>query len=236
MSFVYKYRYVIGTTLLAGVLVGVWLTTKGKGVRGSRLKNPMPKKILFVGDSVTAILDKNGRAITSTYPNYVIKGLQGKNISVDVVAKGGEATSWMKKELEKKLAQQKYDRVYVYGGINDAWNNSIKPETTLKNIEDMIDIINKNGGDAFIIQGYNPVGFMDYNKMPITRYQTSKSDNIPLIKEYQQYQIDLGKLNKSRNDFVLLDKFELGQRTGDGIHPTTEGQKMIADFILKTIR
>lgn len=237
MSFIYRYRYAIGTTLLLGVVATVWIiTAKGKGRQSVKLKNPKPKSILFVGDSVTAIKDyRTGNAIKSTYPNIIKSQLESKGIKVDVLAKGGETTLWMRKELESLLRTNKYDRVYVYGGINDAWNNSIKPQTTLGNISAMIDLIKANGGDAFVFQGYNPVGFMDYNKMPVTRYQSSKADNIPLIKEYQQYQFDLGKLQKSRNDFTLVGMVNLGSRTGDGIHPNTEGQKMLADALLKTI-
>lgn len=237
MSIFYKYRYVIGATLLIALIgLGFVLTSKAKGVKSVKLKNPKPKKLLFVGDSVTAIKNyKTGGAIKSTYPNIVKSQLEPKGIKVDVLAKGGETTLWMKKELDNLLNNNKYDRVYIYGGINDAWNNSIKPQTTLDNIIAMVNAIKRNGGDAFVLQGYNPVGFMDYNKMPVTKYQSSKADNIPLIKEYEQYQFDLGKLQKTNKDFTLVPMVDLGSRTGDGIHPNNEGQQMLAEAILKTL-
>jgi len=237
MSGFYKHRYLIGATLLLGIVATAYvIANKNKLRRSSKLKNPNPKKILFVGDSVTAVKDyRSGKAITSTYPNMVRTALEPKGITVDVLAKGGETTIWMRRELENLLKSNKYDRVYIYGGINDAWNNSIKPQTTLDNVGAMIDMIKGNGGDAYIISGYKPQGFMDYNKMPVTRYQNSKTDNIPLINEYIAYQNNLATMQKQRGDFNLIAPVDLGTRTGDGIHPNGEGHRMLADAVLKTI-
>jgi len=237
LSFLYKYRYWIGATLIVALTTTAILiiskSSKGKSVK---VKNKSPKKILFVGDSVTAVKDyRSGKAITSTYPNFVRSALQPKGISVDVVAKGGETTRWMLDNLRTQLQNNKYDRIYLYGGINDAWNNSVKPQTTLDNVGAIIDLGNQNGSDVYIIQGYEPSGFMDINKIPVTRYQKSKEDNLPLIKEYEQYQTELERMQKDRKDFTLIPKVNLGSRTGDGIHPNGEGQRMIADAVLKTI-
>jgi lysophospholipase L1-like esterase len=201
--------------------------SKGKNV----LKNPSPKKILFVGDSISAIKDSKGNSITSTYPNYVKNELAKNNIAVDVLAKGGQPTSWMVQNLPTML-KNKYDRVYIYGGVNDAWNSSIKPNVPFENIQKMVDMINQSGADAFVIIGYEPYGFMDYTKMPVTIYQKSKEDNIPLIKEYANFQV---QLPKTIQNATFIPKINLGSRTGDGIHPNQEGQKMIAQTILKSI-
>lgn len=229
-SFISRNKYIIGS-VLALAIIG-FVIYKVRGIAKPKLKNTKPKKILFVGDSVTAVKDyRTGGAITSTYPNYVKNSLAPLGISVDVLAKGGEPTSWMVQNLPAML-QNKYDRVYIYGGINDAWNSSIKPNVPLENLQKMVDMINQSGADAFIITGYEPYGFMDYQKMPVTRYQKDKTDNIPLIKEYADYQVQIPKTIKNA---TILPKFNLGNRTGDGIHPNGEGQKMIAEIIKKTI-
>lgn len=237
MSFAYKYRYWIGTAILVGIISVYFIASRRKGLgRGAKVKNANPKKILFVGDSVTAIKDyRTGKPITSTYPNFVKQQLEPKGIKVDVLAKGGETTKWMLENLPIQLASSKYDRIYVYGGINDAWNNSITPEKTMQNVNAIIDAIKQSGADAFIIQGYEPIGFMDYKKMPVTRYQKANTDNIPLINEYIAYQDSLSKLQSQRRDFNLIPKVDLGSRTGDGIHPNGEGQRLLADAILKSI-
>jgi lysophospholipase L1-like esterase len=220
--------YVVGGLALAIIGFAVYkVIAIGRGV----IKNPNPKKILFVGDSISAIKDSNGNNITSTYPNYVKNELSKRNISVDVLAKGGQPTSWMLQNLPTML-QNKYDRVYIYGGVNDAWNSSIKPNVPIENIQKMVNMITQSGADAFVIVGYEPYGFMDYTKMPVTRYQNSKEDNIPLIKEYADFQVQLPKLVKNA---TFIPKINLGNKTSDGIHPNQEGQKMIASTIIKTI-
>lgn len=226
-SWIFRNRFLIGGVLSVAI-VGFFLSRAlGRAV----LKNPKPKKILFVGDSITAVKDSKGNNITSTYPNYVKNELALNNISVDVLAKGGQPTSWMLQNLPTML-QNKYDRVYIYGGVNDAWNSSIKPNVPFENIQKMVDLINQSGADAFIIIGYEPYGFMDYQKMPVTIYQKSKEDNIPLIKEYADFQVQLPKTIKNA---TFIPKFSLGNRTSDGIHPNAEGQKMIAQTILKSV-
>lgn len=230
-SFIGRNKYIIGSILAISVIGFVVYKVVAMGKGKAKLKNSNPKKILFVGDSITAIKDANGNSITSTYPNYVKKDLAPNNISVDVLAKGGQPTSWMINNLPTML-QNKYDRVYIYGGVNDAWNSSIKPNVPLENIQKMVDLINQSGADAFVITGYEPYGFMDYTKMPVTRYQKDKTDNIPLIKEYADFQVAIPKTIKNA---TILPKFNLGNRTGDGIHPNAEGQRMIAEIIKKTI-
>lgn len=226
-SWIFRNRFLIGGVLSIAI-VGFFLSRAlGRAV----LKNPKPKKILFIGDSITAVKDSKGNSITSTYPNYVKSELAQNNISVDVLAKGGQPTSWMLQNLPTML-QNKYDRVYIYGGVNDAWNSSIKPNVPFENIQKMVDLINQSGADAFVIIGYEPYGFMDYQKMPVTIYQKSKEDNIPLIKEYADFQIRLPKIVKNA---TFIPKFNLGNRTSDGIHPNGEGQKMIAQIIIKTV-
>jgi lysophospholipase L1-like esterase len=228
-SFIGRNKYIIGSVIAFSVIG--FLVYKVFGTGKAKLKKPNPKKILFVGDSISAIKDSNGNSITSTYPNYVKQALTPLGVSVDVLAKGGQPTSWMVQNLPTTL-QNKFDRVYIYGGVNDAWNSSIKPNVPLENIQKMIDMINQSGADAFVITGYEPYGFMDYIKMPITRYQNDKKDNIPLIKEYADFQVAIPKIIKNA---TIIPKFNLGNRTGDGIHPNAEGQKMIAEIIKKTI-
>ena len=68
--------------------------------------------------------------------------------------------------------------------------------------------------------------------MPVTIYQKGKEDNIPLIEEYTSFQNQLPTRIKNAN---FISKINLGDKTNDGIHPNTEGQKIVAQNILKTI-
>jgi len=185
-----------------------------------------PKKILFVGDSLTAI-EYNGRS-TNNYPNLIRR--KRPDLTIDVLAKGGMTTKWMLTNLPNKLFN-KYDRVYIYGGVNDAFNN-VPYESVQSNLQKMIDMIRDSGAEAYVVMGYEPSGFMDWKKMPTTRYVTKKEDYIPLVARY----VELQKRFSALRNATLVDKFQLSSSmTGDGTHPNGKGQELIAEKILKTI-
>jgi lysophospholipase L1-like esterase len=217
MSFFQKYKwYILGGLGLVGLGV---LTAMATSV--SRLKNRKPKKILFVGDSISTG--------SSTYPAKIQK--QRSDLDIDVLSKGGMRTSWMLDNLKDKLASNKYDRVYIYGGVNDMFS-SVKIDDALSNIQQMVNMINENGADAFVIQGYVIDGFMDLSKFSPSKYVPEVSGFIPLIERYREYQSRIPKTIKNAH---FVKPINLGDRTGDGIHPSGTGQQIIADEILKTI-
>lgn len=202
-------------------------------------KKSMNKKInnvLFIGDSITAIWDYvHSTNIKWTYPTYLKELLtqKGKSINIDVLARGGQQTSWMVNYFN--LYNKPVDRVYFYGGINDAFSNR-HPIDILKNVNKIIDQAKKLGAEVYIITGYKPLpDFMDYNKMPTTIYVTRRADYIPLIQNYIDYQKSLKDLYNQRRDFTLIPEFDLKNYTSDGIHPNVAGAKIIANEILKTL-
>lgn len=177
-----------------------------------------PKKILFVGDSLTE----------NTYPSLIRR--KRPDLTIDVLAKGGMTTKWMLTNLPSKLFNN-YDRVYIYGGVNDAFNN-VPYESVQSNLQNMIDMVRESGADAYVILGYEPSGFMDWKKMPTTRYVTKKEGFIPLIDRY----VELQKRFKGLKNATFVDKFQLSPSlTSDGIHPNGKGQELISEKILKTI-
>lgn len=209
-----------------GAFAGVYyLSKRGKSGSGnnSKLKTKSPKNILFVGDSITAA--------PYSYANLIKKN--NPDLSVDVLAKGGMPTKWMRDNLPQQLSGRKYDRIYIYGGVNDAWNDSIKPETTFGNLQAMVDMGNEHGADVFIITGYEPKGFMDYTKMPVTKYQKSKEDNIPLIDKYKNYQ---NNIPSNIQNASIVPKIDIAGMTADGIHPSSNGMKVIESVIIKGIK
>ena len=196
-----------------------------------RIKNKNPKRILFVGDSQTAIISPSGNPIFYTYPNLVKEKLKDKGIFIDVIALQGKQISWMKDELKKKLQSNKYDRVYIYGGGNDVVSG-ISNDVVIKNIQDMVDLSIKNGADAFVNLGYRIDNFSDINKMPLSQYVTKKEDWIPLIKRRKKLQ-DL--LPKSINNANFVPIYDLNGLTSDGIHPNANGHRIVAQKIIDTI-
>lgn len=203
----------------------------------SQIKNKIPKKILFIGDSHTAIKKKNGTPLSYTYPAILKKELEPKGYTIDVLALGGMTTKWMLDNLPAQLKNNKYDRVYIYGGTNDASNSSIKLETALSNIQKMVDLSIENGADPFVIIGYKVEGeqgkLMNWKIMSIKGTLLKKQEEwIPYIERYQKLQKDIPQTIKNAN---FIPTYDLQGKTGDGIHASAEGQKVVADIIKQSL-
>ena len=151
-----------------------------------RLKNKKARKILFVGDSQTAIRTDGGDTISYTYPNLVKAQLESQGYTIDVLALGGKQTSWMKENLPNQLAQKRYDRVYIYGGGNDV-SSAKSVDSVVANIQEMVNMANNNGADAFVTLGYRIDNFADPYKMPKTIYVTHLNNGCRLSKRESNY-------------------------------------------------
>jgi lysophospholipase L1-like esterase len=205
--------------------------SSGKKVR---IKNKNPEKILIVGDSQSATKTANGGDITFTYPNLLRKQFSGK--SFDVLALQGKTTAWMLSNLPDKLKGKKYDRVYIYGGGNDATNSSITTDKIISNIQRMVNLARENGADVFVNLGYKIEGtsgkFGNYNIMPITPYIKDRTQWIPIVERRKLVQKRLSKEIKGAN---LISIYDLKQNTTDGIHPNAQGHKLVAQAYTKTL-
>jgi lysophospholipase L1-like esterase len=188
--------------------------------------------VLFVGDSITAI-EYNGQPVTSTYPNIIRKELEPKGVKVDVLAIGGKRTDWMLENLIEKLKTNNYDRVYIYGGVNDMFSSTTIKQA-LQNIQKMVDLIKSKGGEPFVITGYDTRIFMDENKLVPTKYVPTKAGMIKLKNRYIEFQDSIGSTIKNA---TIIPKFNISSKyTSDAIHPTGTGQKMIAENLLQDLR
>ena len=220
---------VIGAIISLIVIVVTYIIIK----RG-KLKNKNPKKILIVGDSQSAIETENGKKITFTYPNILKKILEPEGYKIDVLALVGKQTEWMLKNLPAQLQKQKYDRIYIYGGGNDTSNSSVSIEnTTIPNIQKMVDMANSSGADVFVNLGYRIDNFSDYNKMPLTPYIKDKKQWIPLIERRKKLQ---KLIPQSIKNASFIPVYDLNGLTNDGIHPTAAGHKIVAQVFLKSIK
>lgn len=218
--------------ILISIGIIVFLVLK-KGTPTKNLKNKFPKKILFVGDSQSAIKTADGNDISFTYPRLIKNTLEPKGYEIDVLALGGMTTKWMKDNLPTQLAKKKYDRIYILGGGNDASNKSIALSTTLNNFQEMVNAGQSSGADVFVMLGYRIDNFSDYRKMPLTIYLKKQEDWIPYIERRKEIQSSLP--NKLVNVTGFVPAYDLKGMTNDGIHPTAAGHKIIADVMLKHI-
>lgn len=191
------------------------------------LKNKNPKKLLFIGDSLTDI-DYNGKP-TYTYPMKIQQ--KRPDLQVDVLAKGGERTKWMLDNLPNQLKGKKYDRVYIFGGLNDAYSQ-VTVDTAIRNNQSMVDLINQAGADAFIILGYNIDGIQTLDRIKPTRYVTTVEAFIPLIAKYKEFQKRLPNEIKNANFVPIIN---VDGMTTDGTHITGKAHDIFADKIIQTI-
>ena len=175
------------------------------------------ENVLFVGDSITAP--------SYAYP-YIIAKLK-PNIKVDVLALGAKQTKWMLENLPTQLSLKQYDRVYIYGGINDMFSQ-INIDKAISNVQKMVDLCISNGATPYIIIGYDPDTDMDYRKMPLTIYLTNKAEYIPMIAKYKEYQT---KLPTSIKNAKFVGVFNIGV-LGDGFHPSSAQYRKIAKIII----
>jgi lysophospholipase L1-like esterase len=200
------------------------------------VKNRNLKTILIVGDSQSAIKNAQGGNITYTYPNILREKLKNQGVTIDVLALGGKTTKWMLQNLPAQLDKKKYDRVIIYGGGNDTSNASIPLDTTISNIQKMVDLSRENGADAFVNLGYKVEGkFGDINILPVGRPANllkKKEDWIP----YVQKRKDLQKLIPEKiTNATFIPVYDLESKTTDGIHPTSAGHKIVAEKIYDSI-
>jgi lysophospholipase L1-like esterase len=193
------------------------ITPKSEQTKGNADSLKDGESVLFVGDSITAG--------TYNYPAQIAK--LKPNIKVDILAIGGKQTSWMLQNLPSQLAQKKYDKVYIYGGTNDIFSQ-ISITKALSNVQKMVDLINAAGSKAYVIIGYANSN-MDYSKMPTTVYVFSKSDYIPMIAKYKEYQDQIPITIKNAK---FVGVFDIGTLS-DGFHPSAAQAKKIANIILQ---
>ena len=199
----------------------------GSGSTAPPLESNTTEKILFVGDSISAIQTPTGETVSWTYPAQVKKSLP--NAIVDVLAIGGKQTSWMLQNLPNQLATTKYNRVYIYGGVNDIFSQ-IPIRTVLSNVQKMVDLVVATGANAYVIIGYSTQN-MDYTKMPMTRYISSKTDYIPMIQKYKEYQ---EAIPTTIQNAKFIGIFDIGT-LGDGFHPTGTQPRQIANIIINAL-
>ena len=224
----YKWWIIGGLTLTAISITTAYIIhqkRKTGGKSNSKLKNPNPKKVLILGDSMS--VDVNG-----AYARIVKDALKQKDIETDILAKSGAQTTWMVDNLKNQLMTNKYDRIYFFGGINDAFALRNVDEI-LGRVQNIVDLGNENGADVFVVKGYVIDNMCTQEKLKPTKYITTKEAFIPLVQRYKEYRAKLNEDNIKNAQWV--EQFDLQGNTSDGTHPNGTGYKMIAEAILKTI-
>lgn len=172
--------------------------------------------ILIIGDS------------HSVDAGFTYSSLLKKNFeNVVIGAVGGKRTSWMKTELSKQLSNQKFDKVIIWGGANDMFSN-VSISEALSNIQQMVDMVNSQGGTAYVIIGFNQTIFSVKGKFKGTKYATPEQ----MDKMREKY-IDFQKqLPSSISNAIIIPVFEIdNSHTSDNAHGNSTAHIKIYQII-----
>ncbi len=178
------------------------------------------KKILFFGDSLTA---GYGLELGQAFPSVIQQKIDSLGLNYTVINAGlsGETTASGKNRLDWVL-EDDMDIVIIELGANDGLRG-VPISETKTNLQEMIDQVQEDLPNAKIILAgmkIPPNMGPEYTSQFENLFPTlAKQENIALI------------------PFLLEDVAgipELNQ--GDGIHPTVEGQKLVAKNVWKVLK
>lgn len=178
------------------------------------------KTILFLGDSLTA---GYGLSADQAFPALAESMLKKKGKEVKIINGGisGETTAGGLARIDWVLKKQKIDILFLELGGNDGLRGLPVTETE-KNLQAIIDKVKAGNSQVKIVLAgmmVPPNMGEDYSK------------------KFEKVFINLAAKNKCTRIPFLLDGVggieKLNQ--ADGIHPTAEGHRIIANTVVKTL-
>ena len=178
--------------------------------------------VMFVGDSL------------SSGPGYTWNYLLEKDHpewDVTHVSKSGMKTSWMLNNMLPKLKEKKYDKVFIWGGGNDAFSKD-SLDNTVSNIQSMVDAVVNQGGQAYVFIGYDAKSVMSDEKLKPTIYCDK-----PCMLKSRDRTIELQEkvVNGIKNATIIPAVVGDPSWTSDGIHPNGSAHKLFKDQVEKYI-
>jgi acyl-CoA thioesterase-1 len=175
------------------------------------------KTVLFFGDSLTAGYGLEDPA-SDAYPSVIQEEIKKVNLPYTVVNAGnsGETSAGGRGHIDWVL-KQKVDVFVLELGANDGLRGVAVSETT-RNLQAIIDRVKAKYPKAKIV---------------LTGMQVPPSMGADYARNFKEMFPNLAKKNKITLVPFLLDKVggvsKLNQ--GDGIHPTKEGAKIVANNV-----
>ncbi|MDF9796147.1 acyl-CoA thioesterase-1 [Catalinimonas alkaloidigena] len=184
-------------------------------------KSEDKKVILFFGNSLTA---GYGLEPEQAFPALIQKKLDSLNLDYQVVNAGlsGETTASGDSRLEWVLERQDIDIFVLELGANDGLRG-IPTEETNRNLRSMIAKVKEANADAKIILA----GMMVPPNMG-PEYSNRFQKLYPAIAEEENVMLIPFLLQN------VAGETELNQ--GDGIHPTAEGQEIVANNVWQVMK
>lgn len=190
--------------------------TEGNSVKDPEIKS---KKILFFGNSLTAGM---GLDPNEAFPAVIQRKLDSLELPYEVINAGlsGETTAAGKSRIAWVL-NQKIDIFVLELGANDGLRG-IPLDETRKNLQEIIDVVRQKNGETKII---------------LTGMQMPPNMGDDYTTTFRTLFSDLAKKNDIFLVPFLLERVggipDLNQQ--DGIHPTAEGQEILADNVWRVL-
>ena len=181
--------------------------------QSSESTNTKDKTILFFGDSLTAGMGLN---IEEAFPAVIQRKIDSLGLPYKVINAGisGETTAGGKNRIDWVL-NQKVDIFVLELGANDGLRGVPLTETR-RNLQAIIDIVKKKNPDTKIILAGMQIppnlGIEYTTEFNNIFSELAAKNNLPLIPFLLENVAGIADLNQN-----------------DGIHPTAEGHKILAD-------
>ena len=231
----FAFRTAIMLSALFGMLF-CFASVRGADDDPAEMKYELKKgdKIIFLGDSLTALAVKDGRVPEGKgYVPLVREALKDKGVEVDAVATGGHQVPNLIARLEKDVFPKKPTIVVIQIGVNDRGNTAEKFKA---NLEELIGRLQKEGIKVVLCsctcarETYNPdsADDMKLNSFADAARAIAKEKKIPL-NDLRKAFIEYWKKNNPDNK-------PSGFLTYDGNHWTETGHKYVAEQMLKKFK
>lgn len=192
-------------------------------ISSSGMQNPGDgrlKTILFFGDSITAGL---GIDPDQAFPALIQKKVEGEKWMFRVINGGvsGETSAGGLRRINWVL-QRKIDVLILELGGNDALRG-VDLENTKSNLQGIIERVRKKDPEVRII---------------VAGMQAPPNLGLAYTTKFQKMYPDLVKKNKTAFiPFILQDVGGIRDlNLPDGIHPTVEGHKIVAETVWKVLK
>lgn len=176
-------------------------------------------KILFIGDS---LVQGYGVSKDENWVSLVSKEL--KEFQCINEGYNGMTSSQVLKHLKGLLKEQEFVLVAVLCGANDFIQN-ISVDMVRKNLEEIRNLIKNHGSTDILILPSTPAFESDSSFVSMASFVSLKEKILDLNKIYENEAILLSRYFDKKDDLFF-----------DGVHPTEEGHRIIADIFLQFLK
>lgn len=202
------------------------------------------QQIVIIGDSVTDCnrRDENTAFLGTAYPHILAAGIYLKypDLDVKIVNTGisGDTSKALVARWQADVLDKRPDVLVILIGINDVWRyygcgpeaDKVSCQDYIQNVKYMIESVISKTERIIILSPF----YLEQDMTNPMRIQTDQYIDAlkALIREYDVTFVDLNK-----RFACLMKKYTYDQLSfkSDKVHPTTFGQVVIADEILKVL-